>query len=186
MDPQDAGMKFAPLFLLLLAGVTALSPAQTNPPQPVAFRIGSVRFDRPEGWTYSRPADGVRAAQLEKKSAGAPLRITFTRFPPGSGGTVQANVDRWRGQFLSTNQPADVQTPTGTTLPLTLVKLAGTMKGGVPGGPSADTPDTLLLGALFESPEGLVVVKLAGPRAQVEPAQKTFLNLVRAAAGRQP
>ena len=179
-------MKSAPLCLLLLVGVTALSTAQTNPPQPVAFRIGSVRFDRPEGWNYSRPADGVRAAQLEKKSAGAPLLITFTRFPPGSGGTVQANVDRWRGQFLSANQPADVQTPTGTTLPLTLVKLAGTMKGGVPGGPSADTPDTLLLGAILESSEGLVVVKLSGPKNAIAREEAAFLDLVKTAAGRSP
>ena len=179
-------MKFPLFFLLLLGVVTALSPAQTGSPQPVAFRIGSVRFDRPEGWNYSRPADGVRAAQLEKKSAGTPLRITFSRFPPGSGGTVQANVDRWRGQFLSADQPAEVQTPTGTTLPLTLVKLAGTMKGGVPGGPPADAPETLLLGALLESSEGLVVVKLAGPKNTVTREEAAFLELVKTAAGRSP
>lgn len=176
------------LSLLLMASLlgSSLLPAQTPPPQPVAFRIGSVRFDRPEGWDYSRPADGIRVAQLEKKTGGAPLRITFTRFPPGSGGSVQANVDRWAGQFLSTETPAEILKPEGTALPLTTVKIAGTMRGGIPGGPSKNTPDSLLLGAILESPDGLVVVKLAGPRTAARPEEKVFVDLVRTAAGRAP
>lgn len=176
-------MRIAFLCLLLVSGSGPLE-AQAPPPQPVAFRIGSVRFDRPEGWTYSRPADGIRVAQLEKKSAGASLVITFTRFPPGSGGTVQANVDRWQAQFLSQDSPAEVQTPAGTAAPLTLVKLNGTMKGGVPGGPPKDTANTLLLGAILEAPDGLVVVKLSGPKSSVAREEKVFLDLIRAAAGR--
>lgn len=174
------------LFLLGLALGSALLPAQTPPPQPVAFRIGSVRFDRPEGWTYSLSADGVRTAQLEKKSGGMTLRITFTRFPPGSGGSVQANVDRWIGQFLSTETPAEIQKPEGTALPLTTVRLAGSMRGGVPGGPAQDTPGSLLLGAILESPDGLVVVKMAGPKAAVGREEKVFADLVRTSAGRTP
>jgi len=170
--------------LLVLAAMASPLPAQTPPPQPVAFRIGTVRFDRPEGWNYSRPTDGVRAAQLEKRAAGTPLLITFTRFPPGSGGTVQANVDRWVGQFLRTDSPPEVQTPAGTSLPLTLVKITGEMKDGVPGGPANDSPDTLLLGAIQEAPDGLVVVKLSGPRPAVSREEKIFSELVRAAAGR--
>lgn len=178
-------MKFSFLLLAWLAA-SLLLPAQTPPPQPVAFRIGSVRFDRPDGWNYSRPADGVRAAQLEKKTGGVPLLITFTRFPPGSGGSIQANVDRWIAQFLATETPAEILKPKGTALPLTTVKLAGTMRGGVPGGPAKDTPASLLLGAILESPDGLVIAKLAGPRAAVGREEKVFSDLVRAAAGRAP
>ena len=178
-------MKVCLLLALWIGGGLAVQ-GQTPPPQPVAFRIGSVRFDRPEGWNYSRPTGGVRLAQLEKKSGSITLRITFTRFPPGSGGTVQANVDRWIGQFLKPYSPPEVQTPADTALPLTTVKLAGTMKGGVPGGPSQDAPDSLLLGAILESPDGLVVVKLAGAQTAVTREEKTFFELARAAAGRAP
>lgn len=126
-------MKILLVFLMLIGGVPPL-PAQSPLPQPLAFRIGSFRFDRPEGWSYSRPTDGVRAAQLEKKSGGVPLLITFTRFPPGSGGSVQANVDRWKAQFFSTEAPAEIFKPEGTALPLTTVKLAGTLRGALPVG----------------------------------------------------
>ena len=176
-----------PLLLFFLCFLTAVfSPAQSNPPQPLAFRIGSVRFDRPEGWSYSRPTDGILAAQLEKKTDGAPLRITFARLASGSIGTVSANVDRWQGQFLSRDSAPRIETLTGTTLPLTLVKLAGTMKGGVPGGPPNEAPDTLLLGAILDSPEGLVAVKLVGPQKMVGLAEPVFMELVKSAAGRKP
>jgi hypothetical protein len=178
-------MKF-PFLLVAWLAAFSLLPAQTPPPQPVAFRIGSVRFDRPDGWNYSRPADGIRAAQLEKKSAGGPLLITFTRFPPGSGGSVQANLDRWISQFQSAETPPEILKPDATALPLTLVKITGTLRGGTPGGPARDSPGTLLLGAILESPEGLVVAKLAGPRASVAREEKIFSDLVRAAAGRAP
>lgn len=171
-------------FLGLLAAVP--SPAQPSPPQPLAFRIGTVRFDRPEGWTYSRPSDGILAAQLEKKVGGDPLRITFTKLASGAGSTVLANVDRWQGQFLPRDEAPQIEALTGTTLPLTLVKLAGTIKGGVPGGPPKDTPDTLLLGAILDSPEGLVAVKLVGPKKTVRLAETVFMELVKSAAGRKP
>jgi len=172
------------LFLCFLGAACALP--QTNPPQPLAFRIGSLRFDRPEAWVYSRPTDGVLTAQLEKKSEGTPLRITFTRLAHGSGGSVQANVDRWRAQFLSNDAPAEVQALSGPAQPLTLVKLTGTMKGGVPGGPPKDSPDTLLLGAILDSPEGLVAVKMVGPKLPVRREEPVFMELVKTAAGRSP
>lgn len=186
MDPKDAGMRVGTFIFMLLAWGTDWAPAQTNPPQPVAFRIGSVRFERPDGWNYSRPSDGIRAAQLEKISAGGSLLITFTRFPAGSGGTVQANVDRWQNQFLSQDSPTQIETPAGTTIPLTLVKLSGTMRGGTPGGPIQDSPNVLLLGAILESPEGRIVVKISGPKALLNREEKVFSGLVRSAASRAP
>jgi len=170
---------------LCFLGVASALP-QTNPPQPLAFRMGSLRFDRPDAWVYSRPSDGMLAAQLEKTSGGTSLRITFTRLAHGSGATVQANVDRWRAQFLSNDAPAEIQACSGTAQPLTLVKLVGTMRGGVPGGPPKDSPDTLLLGAILDSPEGLVAVKLVGPKLPVGREEPVFMELVKTAAGRSP
>lgn len=172
--------------LLGLAGIWACAGAVAEtPPQPVAFRIGPARFERPEGWKFSRPVDGIRAALLEKTVASTPLCITFTRFPPGGGGSLEANLDRWRGQFLSLDSPAEVIRK--TDIRLTTVKLAGTMKGGVPGGPSRDTPGTMLLGAILGSPEdGFVVVKLIGPATMVAREEKVFRELVAKAADQTP
>ena len=79
-----------------------------------------------------------------------------------------------------------MQVLAGTILPLTWVKLVGTMKGGVPGGPPQDTPGILLLGAILDTSEGLVAVKLAGPQPVVRREEPVFLELVKTAATRSP
>jgi hypothetical protein len=60
------------------------------------------------------------------------------------------------------------------------------MRGGVPGGPAKETPGSLLLGAILESSDGLVIAKLAGPKTAISREEKVFADLVRAAAGRAP
>lgn len=174
------------LLYLLLAGC-AFSVAAPNAPQPVAFRVGSVRFDRPESWRWVPPTGELRAAQLEKKSGrDLVLRMTFSRFPGASATAVQANLDRWVAQFSSVSTPAEVRSISPSPCPLTTVKIKGTLKGGTPGGPAQETKDTTLLGAILSADGELVVVKLTGPTALLVPEEKTFLSLVTAAAQREP
>lgn len=169
--------------LPLAPGPSQAEPAP--PPQPVAFRIGFARFERPKDWFFSRPTDGLRAAQLEKKFPDTTLCITFTRFPPGAGGTVQANIERWQGQFLRLEASAEVDSQ--PLQKVTTVKMAGTMKGGVPGGPAQETTGVMLLGAILESPEdGLIMVKLAGPEVRVIREEAIFRKLVATATGQSP
>lgn len=175
--------------LLLLSSLWFLSATQaapTPPPQPVAFRVGPFRFDRPESWRWAPPSSTFRAAQLEKKSPrGNLLTLTFSRFPSGEGGSIQANLDRWAAQFTPppTPQPEIKKGAAGT---LTLVRLEGTLRGGTPGGPAKDLPQALLLGAILESEGELVVMKLAGPAQEVATAEKDFVQLAQSAVGLTP
>ena len=137
--------------LLLLASIALSHSAPPPPPQPVAFRVGPLRFDRPESWRWAPPSGSFRAAQLEKKAPdGTLLTLAFSRFPSGQGGSVQANLDRWMGQFTAppTSRP---ETKKGTEGSMTFVRLEGTLRGGTPGGPPKDLPHALLLGAIFEA-----------------------------------
>ena len=178
-------MKLFPL-ILLLSSLTLTYSAPSSTPQPVAFRVGPFRFDRPDSWRWAPPSSSFRAAQLEKKSPrGIPLILTFSRFPSGEGGSVQANLDRWAAQFTPppTPQPEIKKGAAGT---LTLVRLEGTLRGGTPGGPAKDLPQALLLGAILESEGELVVMKLAGPAQEVAPAEKDFVQLAQSAVGLTP
>jgi len=176
------------LFLSLLACAGSFAaPPGSSTPQPVAFRVGPLRFDRPESWQWGKPSGSFRTAQLEKKAPdGTPLVITFSRFPAGEGGSVQANVDRWISQFTQTTGTPEVISHAGTGCPFTLVKILGTMKGGVPGGPAKELPQAMLRGAILESDGELVMVKLAGPASAVRSGEKDFEALVSAASERSP
>ena len=174
------------LFALSLFG--ALIPGWAEPPpQPVAFRVGPLLFDRPEGWRWVKPEGSFRAAQLEKSGPSKTLLLmTFSRFPAGSGGTVQANVDRWVRQFSQTSAPADVRSIPTKSYPLTLVKIRGALKGGLPGGPDKEIPDALLLGAILEAEGEMIVVKMAGSASSLSTEEKAFGEMISGAAEKRP
>jgi len=172
---------------LLLCNAISASPTPPSTPQPVAFRVGPLRFDRPESWQWVKPSGAFRTAQLEKKSPdGTPLVITFSRFPAGEGGSVQANIDRWISQFTQTTGTPEVIPHAGKGCPFTLVRILGTMKGGVPGGPPKELPEAMLRGAILEAEGELVMVKLAGPASAVHSGEKDFEALILAASARSP
>jgi len=174
-------------FLLILIATTALAYSAPSPsPQPVAFRVGPLRFDRPESWRWVPPSGSFRAAQLEKKSSdGIPLTLTFSRFTSGDGGSTQANLDRWTAQFTSSKAPR-TEIKKGSEGTLTLFQIEGTLRAGTPGGPTRELPQALLLGAILESQGEQVVMKLVGPAQAVSSAEKDFLRLAYVAIGLTP
>ena len=174
-----------PLFLLL-ASIVISHAAPSAPPQPVAFRVGPLRFDRPESWRWAPPSGSFRAAQLEKKAPdGTLLTLAFSRFPSGNGGSVQANLDRWIAQF-TTPPSSNPETKKGTEGSVTFLRLEGTLRGGTPGGPQKNLPHALLLGAILEADGEQIIMKLAGPASAVATAEKEFLRLAENAIGLTP
>ena len=180
-------MRLGLCLLLLVCSACFATPPNPSTLQPVAFRVGPLRFDRPESWQWVKPSGAFRTAQLEKKAPdGTPLVITFSRFSAGEGGSVQANIDRWISQFTQTTGTPEVISHSGPGCPFTLVRILGTMKGGVPGGPPKDLPQAMLRGAVLEAEGELVMVKLAGPASAVRSGEKDFEALIAAASGRNP
>lgn len=174
------------LFCLALCWV--LVPCRAEPPpQPVAFRVGPLLFDRPEGWNWVKPEGSFRVAQLEKSGPNkTPLVMAFSRFPAGTGGTVQANIDRWIRQFSQTASPADVRPVSSKSCPITLVKIRGSLKGGLPGGSDKEIPDAILLGAILEAEGEMIVVKTAGPASALSGEEKVFSEMISAAGEKRP
>jgi hypothetical protein len=125
----------------------------------------------------------MRKAQLNVVVGGAePAEVTFFHFGQGQGGGVQANVDRWFGQFQNATTGQSVETFGKTKV--TFVKAAGTFLSGMPGGPTSPKEAYELRGAILESASGDVFVKMTGPAATVQSAEAAFRNMVATAASR--
>jgi hypothetical protein len=65
---------------------------------------------------------------------------------------------------------------------VTYVQAEGTYKSGMPGGPTTPLPNTMLLGAILESAEGNVFVRMTGPVELVKSARDDFKKMIDAAA----
>ena len=145
--------------------------------------MGGFSFARPSGWGWILPTSTMRKAQLDVVGDdGAKADVTFFHFGAGQGGGVQANVDRWFGQFQNAKTAQNEATLGGVRV--VFVQAAGTFSSGMPGGPTTPLENYALRGAILQDEtKGDVFVKMTGPLALVESAWTDFEAMVKAAAG---
>ncbi len=100
-------------------------------------------------------------------------------FGQGQGGSVQANIDRWKGQFA---QPATPKIANRVIhgLKVTTIDISGTYSGmaGPMGGAAPAKPGYRMLGAIVENPGGNVFLKFAGPAKTIAANQAKFEQLL--------
>lgn len=150
-----------------------------------APQAGGVTWTAPAAWTAEPPRSSMRVVTYRIPAAAGdaePAELGVFFFGPGGeGGSVDANVQRWIGQFAPENGAAKpsqrVETVNG--IRVTRVSAEGTYASGMPGGPSTPKPRYALLGAIAEGPGGNVFFKLTGPRKTVEKAAPQFDALLR-------
>lgn len=104
----------------------------------------------------------------------------------GIGGGVQANIDRWIGQFQQpdgsdSSAKAKQKKETINGFQVTTVDLTGTFAGGgmAMGQQSAPKTGYRLLGAIVEGPQGEVFFKMTGPAKTIAAAQSEFQSLLK-------
>ena len=134
-----------------------------------------------------RVAEFVLPRASGDKADGA---LTVYFFGKGSGGSVQANLDRWIGQMTQPDGRAsrDVarteSRPSRAGLLLTIVDVTGTYVAEVTPGSTErfNEPGHRLIAAVVETPGGAYYVKLTGPAATIARWQSSvaaFLDSLR-------
>jgi hypothetical protein len=169
---------FSTFGLLLCALLTARAADDA----PATFKVGEFSFSRPASWEWVESTSPMRKAQLKvsdaKKKESAD--VVFFYFGPSGGGGTKANVDRWLGQFPDgKNSKTEETTANGTKI--TYVQTEGTYQSGMPGGPRTPLPNQMLQGAILESEQGSVFVKMTGPADLVKSAKSDFRKMVESA-----
>ncbi|MDP7048286.1 MAG: hypothetical protein QF721_02430, partial [Verrucomicrobiota bacterium] len=149
------------------------------------FSAGGISFVGPKGWLSQQPSSSMRKAQfIVNGKGGKTAEVVFFHFGPGAAGGVQANVQRWLGQF---KEPANKlkakigdETIDGTKV--TYVTAEGTFMKGPPfGGNKVPVPNSGLLGAIIDGKQGAVFIKTTGPKSIVKSAEKTLKAMINTA-----
>lgn len=101
-------------------------------------------------------------------------------FGAGQGGGVQANIDRWIGQFQGSKAAPKVDKRTISGLKVTTVDVSGAYNGmGGPRAPEGPPKQGYrLLGAIVEGPQGSVFFKFTGPAKTVAANQSEFEKML--------
>jgi hypothetical protein len=170
---------------LLTAVVIALAGVQAAPP------AAGLVFTAPPAWTSRPPASSMRVAEfIVPKAAGdAEDAEAIIYFFGGSGGSVDANIDRWIGQMQqpdgsASKEKARRETLTINGLKVTTVDVAGTYVAEVRPGATErhNKPAFRLRAAVIETPRGPYYIKMTGPAKTMAAADadfKKFLTTMR-------
>jgi hypothetical protein len=168
--------ELAAFTLMLVAGSAAAETA------------GGLKWTAPSGWK-AQPERPMRAATYAVPKAAGDTEdgeCAVFYFGPGQGGSVEANIQRWIGQFEApgggpANKLAKISKTKVQGLPVTRVDLAGTYKPA--SGPmmqaTGSKPGYRLLGAIVEGPEGAVFFKFTAPAKTAAARQAAFEALLK-------
>jgi hypothetical protein len=186
----------APFVVLAVASSLACSGGESAPVAsvPLAERVTleGFSFQPPTSWKAEAPTSTMRLAQYRIEPAPGdtdPGECALFHFP-GSGGPVQANIDRWIGQF---EQPdgspsadhATVERFTNEGLGITYVDVTGTYTGAMSGMATPSSPKTgyRMVAGVVETAQGPWFMKCTGPAATMEATAPGLKAMLRTARG---
>jgi hypothetical protein len=145
-------------------------------------KVGAFTFAVPEGWKSVTPSSSMRKAQLEISQGSDKAEVTFFQFGAGQGGSVAENVARWFAQFPGSEDKRKSESVEAGPVKITYVTTDGTFSSGMPGGPTTPMTGYALCGAILESADGNVFIKMTGPEAIVKSSTEGFKKMVLEAA----
>lgn len=174
--------------LLTFGCLAVIPPVPAADVAAAAFRIAgeSLSLETPEGFERVRPKSGMIEAEFTVPSEGDLPAGRMTVM--GAGGSIEANIDRWCGQFAQPDGGDTKDKLTKKSLKVagctvTVVDIPGTYldqpAGPMAGGPTVKRPGYRMLAAIVETPEaGNCFLKFYGPAATVERHAAGFQKMI--------
>ena len=161
------------------AGMPGAAPA-ANPHAGMDIAMGQnvsamgFGFKLPEGWKQAPPSNTMRLAEaILPDPSGDPGKACTVTFST-AGGDKQMNIDRWAGQVTdATGQPSkpEIQQRVVGGVPLTVAEMTGTYSGM---GDMQPRANWTMRGAIYETPQGLLFVKMFGPAEPMKASSPAF------------
>ncbi len=145
--------------------------------------VGGLTFPAPAKWQARQPSTSMRLAEYAVPGSGGEASLVIFRFP--GGGSAQANIDRWVGQFQGAAQsnggkgPA-IQQQQRDGLTLTTLDVSGDYEGAqMPGAPpQPPIQGARLLALVIEGKGDPYFLKLQGPGATIGEWADAWANVV--------
>ena len=172
-----------------VASVDPLTSSATS--NPSLIELPSITLPKPAAWTWVKPSMQFRTLQYQVCNSGpgkvAPCAdLIVSVFKLGDGGSVEANIGRWKNQFQNADgspaQPTRSQRVVAGAS-VTRVDLKGAWKGMGMGEAQNNSEQ---LAAAIELPQETIYIRMVGPESTVEAARKDFEAMVDGLAPRAP
>jgi hypothetical protein len=162
-----------------------MPPGQT-PPHPMEGmqsqgdpKAVGIDYDLPAGWNRVAPGSSMRIDQATIPGPAGSADMVLFFFGAGSGGGVQANLDRWAAQVESKTPPKQ-ESFDANGLKVTWLDVSGVLKPSSMGmGPQTDQPNSRMFAAVIEGEGGPWFFKVTGPEETLAGQRDAFLAMLR-------
>lgn len=151
----------------------------------VVLAEGRLDFQAPKSWEKKQPKFNIVESEFAPKSSKEnvdPARLTIM----ASGGSIEANVERWIGQF-SQEDASDTEEHTKQTekkingMKVQIVDIQGTYadSAGPFAGNAVQRKGYRMLGAIIETKVvGNYYFKMYGPKETIDEHEKRFMDMI--------
>lgn len=148
-----------------------------------AVFAAGLTYAAPAGWTSTPSTSSMRIAQfvLPRTAGDAQDADLVVYYFGGSGGTVEANIERWLGQMQQpdgrpSSAVAQRQKKSVNGLAVTVVDVSGTYVAEMTPGAAErhNSSNFRLRAAVIETPNGPYFIKLTGPATTIAAHDKAF------------
>lgn len=168
-----------PVSVTIVAAQAAPTASQTPPATFLEYQTAI-----PASWTVRMPSSSMRLAEYRTTTSSGDADIVVYYFGKGGGGSIDANLERWKSQFTA---PAGgdvyekVSRETVGGIPLTIAEYRGTYARAVGTGSSLDDarPNHTLIAIVAETPRGTLFFQCFGPIAAVDATRASYLAFVK-------
>ncbi len=157
--------------------------SQRSSAQPQTVSLLDYTATVPQTWTSRPPASKMRLAEyIAGPPGGAEVVVYF--FGPSQGGTVGANLERWKAQFSNPDGKPVIEKVShekSGAFNITIAEYLGTYARGIGAGssPQDALPNHMLIAVIAETPKGSVIFQMFGPTAATEAQRAAYLAFVR-------
>jgi hypothetical protein len=141
------------------------------------LEVAGLKFVTPAGWKSADAARPMSAGSLVKESD-PKIEAMFYHFPGGQGGDIEANLNRWVGQFAADPEPKlERETIKAGDKEITLATITGTYKGSTMRPEPVPLENHVTYAAIVPGPQGNVFIRLNATKATAETVKADFKTL---------
>ena len=146
-------------------------------------RCAGLSFAKPVQWLWIKPSIQFRTLQyaVPGEDGSGAADLIFSVFASGDGGPIDANIDRWIGQFGGVEgEPPRVERSTSEVagMQVSMVELEGSYAGM---GAAAPRSGWAQLGAIIAAPGRNVFIRMLGPAETVLANKDAFDAMIESA-----
>ncbi len=177
------GARWGALLVGIAGAILCAAPGRSWAAEEGAIELGRFGMTAPEGWQRRPPRSQLVSYEFAAPAAKGDSetgRLTIM----AAGGGVEANIDRWIGQFTqadgsSTKDRARVEKTTIAEQEVHLVDLSGTYDDKpAPFAPGVKKPGYRMLAAIVVTDEASFFIKFYGPERTIAEHEQAFRAMI--------